>query len=711
MISRLKWGAAVSWTLTVGLWMLYVARHPAPVWLSLTVAIVAVATTVALVVAKIRDAWRRGEKRRVLVLAALVVVSLAIHVIGIEHEVGDGYYHDEGTYRHHANEINNGNYLRDSFFYPHFLYYLDAFATWVASLAHEQLLAVTGWVYGISDWGVFCRLLARLITAVLAGLTAVPVYLLAERLAGMWAGCVAGLLIACSTVYNAGSHVNTSDVPSAFFAALAFHAAGRLLGGESRKGYALAGIYAGLAAGTKYPAGLVALAIIAVYLYWRVTLYRRITERRFSWGLAWAGIPSLLVFLLTTPGLALYPSISIFGDKGALFGARQYSQGGWIGVVVDSNAAYYFDLVVQSFAWPAVLLGVAGLLLLRRGQRGRALWLLPFPVLYLWLIISMNMVVERNLYPALPPIAVFLGVGIVTLAAWLGERAPAFRQWLAAGLGAVCLLPQVAAVAAQDLAYARDSTRQQAARWMHANLPYGTRIFKERYTPNLSPTAFEVGKTRWIGSYSVADLVSADLDFVVLSSDAFDRFLRPELHFEDYHREAEANYREIFERLELVAEYEPSRTRLGPRILVYEVPPVEMPARLPAMQEIAAERPFIARIRPSDEHLKRMELTTVDRWYVLRATLAAGAYRFELTGDVPGAGYLRLVDLGNRDVDLAARNDDGAFEVTVGSLGRYVLQFYLGKEIQPRTLRIHHGQTSAPGPARPTNGQEPLPDG
>ena len=699
MIAKLQWGAAVSWALTVGLWMLYVAQRPAPVWLSLAVAIVAGASTVALVAAKTRDAWRRGESRRVLALVALIAVSLAIHVIGIEHEVGDGYYHDEGTYRHHANEINKGNYLRDSFFYPHFLYYLDAFATWMASLAHQPLLAVSGWVYGIDDWGVFCRLLARLITGVLAGLTVVPVYLVAERLAGIWAGCAAGLLISCSTVYNAGSHINTSDVPSAFFAALAFAAAGRLLDGESRGGYAMAGIWAGLAAGTKYPAGLAALAIVAVYLYWRIR------ERRFGWGLLWAGIPSLLVFLATTPGLALYPSISIFGAKGALFGARQYSTGGWIGVVVDSNAAYYFQLVVQSFAWPAIVLGVAGLLLLRRGQRARALWLLPFPALYLWLIISMNMVVERNLYPALPPIAVFLGVGIAALATWLGERAPAARPWVASALGAVCLLPPMVSVAAQDLAYTRDSTRQQANAWMHENLPFGARIFKERYTPNLSPIAFQVEKTRWIGSYSVADLVAADLDYVVLSSDAFERFLRPELHFKDYHKVAEANYREIFETLELVAEYVPSRTRLGPRILVYEVPPIEPPAEMPEIQEIPAENPLVVRIRPGTEFLAQMELTAANRWYALRATLPAGRHRLELTGETAGDGYVRVVDLKDRHVDLARRSEDGSFEIDVDRFGRYVLQFYLGKKIQPRTLQIQLGGVSAPEPPSPTNGQ------
>jgi len=340
----LRWLVAGSWVLVVGQWLLFIAQHPTPRWTSLPSGVLALSATLAWVGVVTATAWRRGEKRRVVTVASVMVLSLIIHFVGIEHEVADNYYFDEGTYRHHANQINQGNILRPSYFYPHFLYYLDAFATWLVSLAHEPVLAVSGWLFGVSDWFTFSRLLGRLITAGLAGLTALPVLLLAERLAGLWAGAVAGLLIAFSPVYNQGSHLNTADVPSAFFAALALNVTGRLLHRETRGDYALAGIYAGLAAGTKYPAGFVALAIVAVYFRWRLA------ERRFSWSLAWAGLPSLAVFLLTTPGLALNPQANIFGSKGALFGARQYSQGGWIGVVVDSNVTYYGTLIVQSFA-------------------------------------------------------------------------------------------------------------------------------------------------------------------------------------------------------------------------------------------------------------------------------------------------------------------------------------------------------------------------
>ncbi|MEM7354967.1 MAG: glycosyltransferase family 39 protein [Acidobacteriota bacterium] len=680
MIRTLQWAVAASWTLTVALWLLFVAQHPAPQWISQLVAICAIGSTLALVVTSTVAAWRRGESSRVLALGAVVLLSLVIHIVGIEHEVGEQYYQDEGTYRHHANEINNGNFLRPSYFYPHLLYYIDAFATWLAALGSKPVLAASGWVFGVSDWAIFCRLLGRLITAVLAGLTVVPIFRLAERFGGLYAGSVAGLLIGFAPVYNHGAHVNTSDVPSAFFAAMALDAVGRLLQGENRRDYVLAGVYAGLAAGTKYPAGVVAIAIVAVYLKWRLS------ERRFSWSLAWAGIPSLLVFLMTTPGLALFPQESIFGSKGALFGFRQYSRGGWIGVVVDSNWVYYGKLILASFAWPAIILGLLGLLLLQGKRRIQAMWLLPFPVLYVSLISSMNMVVERNLYPGLPAIAALLGIGIWALREALAPRLPGRQNLLAVALAGACLIVPFVQVVAQDMGYAGASTRRVSAQWIYDHLPHGTSILKERYTPNLFSNAFKVQKTRWAGSYTVDGLLATDFDFVVLASTAFERFMRPELHFRDYHKLTERNYREIFERLELVQEIGPHRTRRGPRVLIYKVAVDE--GQVPAVQEIDARAPIVRKLRTRPEHAGRIEYLPTHRWRTLRASLASGPHRLELVGETSDYSLLSVVDLDDREVDFAEMRLDRTFDILIEDPGRYLLRFFMDKDKPLETVRI-----------------------
>ena len=570
MRSILKWATVGCWLVLAGLWLLYVAQRPAPVPLSRLFALLTLAATLGLLAHGAASMWRRGDRARLAALSSLVVLALGLYLPGVGHEVGDNYYHDEGIYRSHADDINNGTFLRHTFHYPHLLYYADAFATWTASLFHPAVLGWSDSLYAVSEWGVFCRLLARVLTASAGALTVVPVFFLAHRLAGLGAGVVSGLLMIAAGQYHEGSNLHTCDIPSAFFAMGCLAYVGRLLRRERARDYLLAGIWAGLAAGSKYPAGIVALAIIAVYIR------GRIRERRGWWGLPLAGTSALFTFLLTTPGLVVFHEISIFGSKGALFGWRQYTGGRWIGVVKDSNFGYYLDLIVASFGWLAIVAGVAGLLFLGRRVRADVAWLLPFPIAYLGLMIAMSIVVERNLYPALPPLATLFGVGTWSLGRWIAQRFPRHPRagrWLAAALVAASVGLPLWRVTLQEIAFRRQSTRQLASSWIYYNLPHGSRILKERYTPNIHRQAFEVGKTRWVGSYSVEDLRGYDLDYVVLSHAAYLRFLDSERHFKPYQAIVERNYLEIFERLELAKSFEPGPIRRGPVIKIYKVAP------------------------------------------------------------------------------------------------------------------------------------------
>lgn len=602
MATVLRWSTVGSWLALVGLWLLYVAQRPAPVSLSRTATLLALAATVVLVTHRAVNLWRRGEKRRLAALAFLVTLALALYLPGIRHEVGDHYYADEGIFRSNATAINNGQFLRQGFLYPHLLFYADAFAIWIASLFHPAILSWSDSLYGISDWHDFCRLVGRLLTALAGALTVVPVFLLAERLAGsglprasgvarpdavgaiaVGAGLVAGLLIAAASHYHAGSNLHTADVPSAFFAMCCLACVGRLLRRERARDYLAAGAWAGLAAGTKYPAGVVAIAIVAVWVR------GRIRERNLSWGLPVAGISALATFLATSPSLVVYYRFSLFGDQGAILGARQYTSGRWIGVAPDSHLVYYLELIGASFGWLAVAIGAFGLFFLGRKLRADVAWLLPFPLVFLGLLVSMSVTVERSLYPALPPIAVLLGTGLWALvrrlatvvprptrvgapAVWTAARAAAPR-WAAGALIVASVGLPLWRVTLQEIGFRRESTRQLASSWIYHNLPHGSRIFKERYTPNIHRKTFEIGTTRWIGSYSVEDLRGHDLDYVILSATAYQRFLDPELHFEPYHATVERNYRDIFERLELIKAFEPGPLRRGPLIQIYRVAP------------------------------------------------------------------------------------------------------------------------------------------
>jgi len=558
--------AALLWALVFLVWGIDVGGASPPLLLCRAAVLLAVLATVVWLAGLLirRLAGRRGWALvAAAVLPALLVLSLTVRCAGLSHEVEGRYYLDEGTYYHHASEINAGRMLRLSFTYPHLMYYLDALALWMASLFPGAVRAWAG-VVGVDDPLGVSWLLLRGVVALLSALTVIPVYRIGERLGGTMAGAVAGLLLIVSPLFNDGSHLNTCDVPSAFFATLCLLFVARLADEERTSDYLLAGVGAGLAAGSKYPAGVVAVAIIAVWVLWRVT------RRDLRFGLLWAGLAAIAAFLAVMPSVLVFPEAALFGGRGIFFGARQYGQGGWLGVMPRSNSLYYARELLGSFGWPAVLAGLSGLAM---GQRKRLLlWLLPFPVVYLALIISMHMVVRRNLYPVVPILAALLGMGI---AVWLGRLRQArwggrARPALAAALLAVCLMQPAWQTGIQAIGLTRQSTREIAGEWIRAHVPRGSSIAKESYTPDFPEGEYEIFHGRFVTRLTLQEL--RRFDYILVASAAYSRFRDPAALTRPHQREMAERYTEIFRTWELVREWDPSETRLGPVIRLYRPP-------------------------------------------------------------------------------------------------------------------------------------------
>jgi Dolichyl-phosphate-mannose-protein mannosyltransferase len=557
--------AAVLWSLTVLLWMLHVGGYEHHTLPRITVVLALVSSTAWLGLLLARSLRGRSGRERVLalLLPALLLLSLAVRFTGLSHEVDGRYYLDEGTYYHHASAIDDGRWLRLSFVYPHLMYYLDAFALWLAGL-FPGLAARWAGTLGVSDPLSIQWLALRGVVALLSALTVVPVFRIAERLSGRMAGAAAALLLIFSPLYNDGSHLNICDVPSAFFATLCLLCVARLVDSESTPDYVLAGVCAGLAAGSKYPAGLVAVAIVAVWLRWRIA------RRAWSFGLLWAGLAAAAAFVAVMPSLVVFPEAAFLGNRGIFFGVHQYGQGGWLGVMPDSNPRFYGGHVAESFGWMALVAGLAGFFVARRSELVRRLWLLPYPLVFLALISSMNMVVKRSLYPVVPILAVCLGIGI---AEWvrrlLALPRPAFalRAAAAGGLALACLWMPAEATVRQDASFASPSTREEALVWIRTHVPRGSSILKESYTPDFAPGEYEITHLRFAGRLSPEDL--RQFQYVLLASAAYGRFLDVESLRRPNQQEIARSYAEVFRTFELVKQWEPAETQLGPELRLY----------------------------------------------------------------------------------------------------------------------------------------------
>ncbi|HVS63751.1 MAG TPA: glycosyltransferase family 39 protein [Thermoanaerobaculia bacterium] len=672
--SPLRWSitaAAAGFALTIAAWAAMLAgvgaaiTHPAG-RIGVSVALAAAAATA---IAWVRGAGaRRSDERRTrLALAGALCVALCVRLIGIDHEVGERSYLDEGTYYRYATDINEGKLLPHSFVYPHLLYYVDAFALWAADRTPGDETLARLWS-GTDEPLARQWLWLRLVAATMSAFTVLPVFgigaVLAAEQRRVETGLAASAFYVLSPLFNEGSHLFISDFPSACLATVSLYFAARLTAAERFRDYALAGAFAGLAAATKYPAGTVALAIVVVWLLHR--LRSRAWRLASLGGLATAAGGAIATFLGSMPAFFRSPVDAVTSPRGMLFGLRQYSEGGWIGVQPDSHTLYYLGLLAASFGVPALLLIVAAPLLARGERRRRLLWILPYPICYLALMISMSMVVKRNLATVIPVLAAVAGVGLVLALEriWSLRVSRPWRRLLSIASCVLALAVPAWATAADAVSHARESTREEAARLLEELLPIGATVLKESYTPRLDPSKLLIWNTRFYPRIPIDQVVDGSVDYLLLSSSAFGRFLREALLEAEHHDENARRYREVLEGWELVADVTPDRTQRGPALFLYRVP-----VRFPpvAALDLPAASAWVSAqdMRRSSESPVRF--TAPGQWVVFRGHLAAGRYRVRLLERDAGVIDTDLIDTDRAPVFRAVAPDGRL----VAELGRH----------------------------------------
>jgi hypothetical protein len=101
---------AAAWLGAVALWLAAALDRPAPPALSRVVVASAVLLTLTWIGAWIGRAISRARGQRSLaplVPVLLLALALAVRLVGLDHEVTEGFYLDEGTYSQHAAQIND----------------------------------------------------------------------------------------------------------------------------------------------------------------------------------------------------------------------------------------------------------------------------------------------------------------------------------------------------------------------------------------------------------------------------------------------------------------------------------------------------------------------------------------------------------------------------------------------------------------------------
>jgi 4-amino-4-deoxy-L-arabinose transferase-like glycosyltransferase len=252
-------------------------------------------------------------------------------------------------------------------------------------------------------------LVARYTSAFLGTLAVLLTYLTARRLFGPQHGLFAAALLAVAFLPVFFSHQAVNDGPQLAPIALSpFGSAGILTRG-TRLDYVVAGIGLGFACGTKYPAGIVILPLVAAALS---HLGAPGARGRVVTGLMLSGVAAAVAFVIAVPGI-------VFDTAGVLEDLRNLSvtpEGERkLGQAEQSGIRYYLWTLTWGLGWIPSVAALVGAVELARRYRTLALVLVPAPIVFILFMGIQERYFGRYLLPIFPLVCILASYGILRL--------------------------------------------------------------------------------------------------------------------------------------------------------------------------------------------------------------------------------------------------------------------------------------------------------
>ena len=405
-------------------------------------------------------------------------------------------------------------------------------------------------------------LVGRGVVACSAVLTVLLVYWIARQAHGRRAGLIAGLLLSISPIHIRNSHFVAPDVTMILLVVGSFWFSYQILLKGKRRDYLLAGLLAGLAASTKYNAYSAIIPLLMAHF-----LRQRKTTVRNADPLL-AVIACAGGFLLGSPYALL--DLPAFLD-GIAFELRHYSILGDPGTEGQTALLWYTGYLLRAEG----LILVLAVLEAARGvltQRDSTLLFASFPTAYMILVSSYAVKNDRTALTIVPFLALlagaFLDRGIAFIQKQTGKarRSPA-TAWLPVVVPVLLLALWPARRAVQiDTRFTQGDVRTQVTQWMEVELPHGSRIVGEYYSPLLENS---VHHFRWIDRAIDQPITwyEANVDYVVFIENRYGGFyLEPSRYPTEI-----ASYEELFSQFTPVQEFQGGALGNACHAIVYQV--------------------------------------------------------------------------------------------------------------------------------------------
>jgi hypothetical protein len=248
----------------------------------------------------------------------------------------------------------------------------------------------------------------RVATACLSIASVILAGIFAARLAGERAGFLAMLLVAVCPALVSRASIVIADTFAAFFALVTLYLCARIQADASKRVWrdvALAGLAAGLAFASKYPAAIVGVAVIAAILALPVPWRRRLQ-------LFFPAAGGLVLGILLGAPMSFLKPVTVWRDIVA--NIRAYAE-------IPSTQGYFAQAIsMVELGVPLLLAGLAGvsLLLWQRNTRAVALGWICFAAALIASFMGQSFRPFRSFLPLIPPLCIAAAIAFSHLIDW-----------------------------------------------------------------------------------------------------------------------------------------------------------------------------------------------------------------------------------------------------------------------------------------------------
>lgn len=398
-------------------------------------------------------------------LIALFIVSWIIRLWGVRYFPFPHFrfFADELLFCRKALEIGVDSWNPHYFFKPSFLiYFLHPFFKFLAflnpDLVTQEYMATEFFILG------------RVLMALLGALTVLAVYFLGKYLFDEKTAWLGALFLAVSFIHVRQSHYVMVDTPMTFFCTVALIYAVRIYLKGGIKDYLLAGVFTGLATGTKYNAIILVVSLVTAHVLRGLSLGGRWRDLFFNRKIVLTLLLTLLFFGFTTPYLLNWSTAhktflsikSTIRGKGILYFHLGFYLFEALGVGMGSIALLLCFYSVSKQIWKGDL---------------KSWIVLSFALISFWVFVTSRMEYVRYVLPLIPLVCIFSAQAVFEISSLFRRN---MVRWMV--LVILCggiLLPNAIKAFAFGRILLKEDSRSIASRWMGQHIPVGSHVLMD----------------------------------------------------------------------------------------------------------------------------------------------------------------------------------------------------------------------------------------